>query len=159
MWFVFSNNVFTPFLFFVLANSMTEDTKGERCEDCPIERKRMRFSEEGKERISFEEIKVVSLCEALRASGICDKRNRMSKACRKKAMELKDKRGYKEEDLVVLDYVCCFEMYPDVFKGLEYAMMLGLRGEIRKNKHLLIGLMKGLEKLEKKSENVVETRR
>ena len=134
---------------------MTECVKQQGCGEGSIERMGTRISEKEKKRTSFDEMRVVSLCEALRISGICDEGNKMSRSCREKTMRMKDSKGWGEEDLEVMDYVCCFEMYQHVYERVECLMMIGLREEIEKNKYLLKGLIEGFRRLKKKKYEVI----
>ena len=63
--------IFFHFVFLFLPK-MTECVKRGGSEQGSTERKETRISQEEKVRTSFYEIKVVSLCEALRISEICD---------------------------------------------------------------------------------------
>ena len=70
--------------------------KQQGCGEGSTERMETRISEKERKRTSFDEMRVVSLCEALRISGICDEGNKISRSCREKTMKMSEGKEYGE---------------------------------------------------------------
>ena len=71
-------------------------------------------------------------------------------------MKMNDKKGLSEEDLEVMDCVCQFEIHHCIYERVGGLMMIGLRKEIEKNKHVVVGLIGGFDDENEKKCDVID---